>query len=57
MCRQHVKPKMVLDACMRYRKSVLADSEIQKVNVYSHLCKIQMRIFCIPCLVTGIVPS
>lgn len=37
MCRQHVELKIVFDACMRYRKSILADSEIHEVNVYSHL--------------------
>ena len=37
MWRQHVKLKIVFDACMRYGKSTLADSEVHKVNVYSHL--------------------
>ena len=37
MCRQHVELKIVFDASMRYRKSILADSEIHEVNVYSHL--------------------
>ena len=53
MRRQHVEPKIIFDASMRYRKRVLADFEIHKVNVYSHLCNIQMRIFCILCLVTA----
>ena len=33
----NVELKIVFDACMRYRKSILADSEIHEVNVYSHL--------------------
>ena len=37
MGRQHVELKIVFDACMKYRRSILSDSETQEVNVYSHL--------------------
>ena len=38
MCSQHVELKIVFDACMKYRRSTLSDSETQEVNrIYSDL--------------------
>lgn len=37
MCRQRVELQIAFDACMKYRRSILPDSETLEVNLYTHL--------------------
>lgn len=46
MCRQHGELKIAFDACMKYRRSILPDSETLEVNLYSHVGDLAKESLC-----------